>query len=210
MPTPGCLPCILWICAQVSGVEAGSAAEAAGITIGTELHSINDTPLQHEDKKQAAVTALLSTVCHRQVKLLASPPDTSHDNARCWYLLVLAGQTVLGRVWCPDMTVHICHPSLSKVSRSRYPFKEFDALPEVGAAVLTIEHCCHCAEHQDTTRHVESRYVSYAEQLKDAVESVLPSLQVAVRCSVPVHPRPCLCTRYGYVSVQSAQLQGGV
>ena len=86
--------------------------------------------------------------------------------------------------------------ALTKVSRSRYPFKEFDALPpEAGAAVLTIEHCCHCAEHQDTTRHVESRYVSYAEQLKDAVESVLPSLQVAVRFSIiPVHPRPCLCT----------------
>ena len=133
----------------VSGVETPSSASKEGVPVGCEVLSINGAPVYPDETGTTAVTALLSTVCHRRVKLVLSPPATS--------TLGTAGL----RAW--------------------QPFPEFEALKTVGEPLITIEHCCGCADHQVTTRHDESKYVAVANELKEAIQDLVPYATVELK-----------------------------
>eukprot|EP01044_Picomonas_judraskeda_P005489 COSAG03_NODE_519_length_7216_cov_23.238724_4_plen_667_part_00 len=133
----------------VSGVETPSSASKEGVPVGCEVLSINGAPVYPDETGTTAVTALLSTVCHRRVKLVLSPPAPS--------TLGTAGL----RAW--------------------QPFPEFEALKSVGEPLITIEHCCGCADHQVTTRHDESKYVAVANELKEAIQDLVPYATVELK-----------------------------
>jgi hypothetical protein len=133
----------------VSGVEAPSSASREGVPVGCEVLSINGAPVYPDESGTSAVTALLSTVCHRRVRFVLSPPAPS--------ALGTAGH----RAW--------------------QPFPDFEALTVVGEPLVTIEHCCCCADHQDTTRHDEGKYVGVANELKDAILDLVPYARVELK-----------------------------
>ncbi len=133
----------------VSGVETPSSASKEDVPVGCEVLSINGAPVYPDESGTSAVTTLLSTVCHRRVKLVLSPPAPS--------TLGTAGL----RAW--------------------QPFPEFEALKTVGETLITIEHCCCCVDHQVTTRHDESKYVAVANELKDAIQDLVPYAKVELK-----------------------------
>ena len=162
----------------VSGVESPSSASEEGVPIGCEVVSINGEPVLRDSSGTHAVTALLSTVCHRHVQLVLTPPQPS--------ALGTAGH----RAW--------------------QPFPELEALQAVGEALVTVEHCCQCREHQDTTRHKEEKYVSVANDLREAILEQAPYVQVLLK---PFDRRdPFFAGRLGTMEVQLAWrgLDGGL
>ena len=46
---------------------------------------------------------------------------------------------------------------------------------------MTVEHCCQCRDHQDTTRHKEEKYVSVANDLREAILEQAPYVQVLLK-----------------------------
>ena len=133
----------------VNGVEAPTSASREGVPVGCEVLSINGAPIFPDESGTSAATALLSTVCHRRVKLVLSPPSPP------------AVGTAGPRAW--------------------QPFPEFKALSTVGEPLITIEHCCCCKDHQDTTRHDEGKYVGVADELMAAILELVPYARVELK-----------------------------
>lgn len=152
----------------VSGVESPSSASKAGVPVGCEVLSINGAAVYPDETGRSAVTGLLSTVCHRRVNLVLSPPEPS--------ALGTAGL----RAW--------------------QPFPDFEALKTVGEPLVTIEHCYCCKDHQVTTRHDEGKYVAVANELKEAIQDLVPYARIELK-AFDLHD-PIFRGRLGTMEVQ--------
>jgi hypothetical protein len=96
--------------------------------------------------------------------------------------------------------------SLGKSTRSPFRNGETPVLPmnlvcrwpeyrvmEEGDVVLTVEHCCHCAEHELITHHKEEQYVQVSD--KNSTHSAMYCVSVVSNayCLLPEYSLQSTC-----------------